>query len=30
MIEMVRIKDLRLRGTTPITGNVTHVGSKVI
>jgi hypothetical protein len=30
MIERVRIKDLRLRGTTMITGNVTIVGSKVI
>jgi hypothetical protein len=30
MIERVRIKDLRLRGTTPITGNVTNVESMVI
>jgi hypothetical protein len=30
MIERVRIKDLRLRGTTTITGNVTNVGFKVI
>jgi hypothetical protein len=30
MIEMVRIKNLRLRGTIPITGNATKVGSKVI
>jgi hypothetical protein len=30
MIERVRITDLRLRGTTPIKGYVTNVGSKVI
>jgi hypothetical protein len=30
MIEKVRIKDLRLRGATTITGTVTNLGSKVI
>lgn len=29
-VERVRIKGLRLRGTTPITGNATNVGSKII